>query len=170
MRLSLMVVGFHGRTHALTLDTNASNVRAIAPPTRSAPPHIMTDTRLPPHLQPFRRPDIRGQANGVTLCNLHLLPREDTGRDKPKGCTSFCPHVSDKAFSVSSPTRPDVSSQKIGSEKPQTAPSSKRRHSCRRLSGCRSRAGDIRSGVIWTADLGDPHWPTVAAAPRRTHR
>ena len=31
----------------------------------------------------------------------------------------------------------------MGSEKPQTAPSSKRRHSCRRLSGCHSRSGDI---------------------------
>ena len=77
----------------------------------------MTDTRLPPQLQPFRRPVIRGQAKGVTLFNLHLLPREGTGRDKPKGCKSFCPHVSHNVFSVSSPTQPDVSSQKNGVRK-----------------------------------------------------
>ena len=42
------------RGHALPLDTPSVNDAAIAPPTRSEPPHIPTGTRRPPHRQPFR--------------------------------------------------------------------------------------------------------------------
>ena len=66
------------RGHALTLDTNASDVGAVAPPTRSAPPNVMTDTRRLPHLQPS--------------------PPSQTFEDKPKASHfAICTYVRVKA-------------------------------------------------------------------------
>ena len=97
----------------MTRDTTVLNDTAFAPPTRSEPPHILTDTRRPAHLQPFRHrrrpfsfylrhPQPRGQAEGV-MCALLTNGRRQRLRqaegDMCELLTAISPHYPCRSLS-----------------------------------------------------------------------